>query len=822
MPTVTPREIITGLYAGTFNRAPDEQGLNYWVNQASVAISAGTSVNNVYQTIMDDGNNAGFVAHPTFVTTYGSLNSASFVAQIYQNILGQAGDPNGLTYWEGQLNNSMSRGDMVATFVKDALEFDQTDPKWSSLSPAQLAVAVQRQELLQNKVETSLYFIDTLGNTTNPNTLPLENDPAYLASIAVLNGVTDDSATLNTAKQLVDSANAAADPIDFILNPPSGNVFTANKINFDTTTAADSTEATTTGTDNDIVNTTAAQASGASTVIDGLAGLSDILNITDTTGTNTANLSNNAANIENIEQINLAAGVSQLNLLTADIAGNAGGEVNTLIGVSGISQTLMTEGDVNLIALTTTNIEEISAVDTAASGINVTIDQANLSGLTRLALDDASAGGSDTLILQATTGASTFDFSSIDLDFDTASTLLVNSTASTIDVTVDSSDLVNVALITGESGAATTALHLTGANADGDLSAMTITNIDTVTIGGTTRTLTLDDSDLSSNQYTTITGAGDSLLVFNDTGTQNIDLSNATVSGFTSISVDISNNDDTLVLDATSLSGAVTLIGGASSNIQFTESYDASEISVTTGDFDSLTLDAGVALIVDGDIFSTTPFPSIDGNGTGTLTVNMSSTTLDLSTYALGNTSDIETVINDTSSNDSITASDTKSAGSTMVVNLNKGGNDVVKLKDGSGNVADAMVISDAVTITGFDPSNDQINIETALITTNSVVSKTSGNVDQDSDGIIVLTGTTMSDFTSLNALSAAVGNYSNGATNENMLFAISNVSSTETALYSFIEDGSNVSTVDAADTVTLIGIVEHTGSFDTTDISVF
>ncbi len=822
MPTVTPREIITGLYAGTFDRAPDAQGLNYWINQVNVAISAGISVDNVYKTIMDNGNQGGFVAHPIFATTYDNLNNASFVAQIYQNILGQAGDPNGLIYWEGQLNNNMSRGEMVATFVKDALEFDQTDPQWSSLSPEQLAIAVQRQELLQNKVEVSLYFIDTLGDKTNPNTLPLENDPAYLASIAVLNGVTDDAATLNAAKQLVDSANAATNPIDFILNPPSGNVFSANKIDFNTAIADDSVEATTTGDDNDIVNATAAQVSGTSTVIDGLAGVSDVLNITDTEGTYIADLSNNATNIENIEQINLAAGVSQLNLLTADIAGNAGGEVSTVSGVFGTSQTLMTKGDVNLTELTINNIEEISAVDTTGSGINVTIDQANLSGLTRLVLDDAAAGGSDTLVLQATIGASTFDFSSIDLDFDAGSTLLVNSTASTIDVTVDSDDLTNVTNITGESGAASTALHLTGANADGDLSAMTITNIDTVTIGGTTRTLKLDDNDLSATQYTTITGAGDSLLVFNDTGVQDIDLSNTTVTGFTSISVDVSNNDDTLILDANSLSGAVTLIGGASSNIQFTESYDASEISVTTGDFDSLILDADVDLIVNGDIFTTTPFPSIDGNGTATLTVNMSSSTLDLGAYALGSSSDIQTIINDTSGDDSITASDTKSAGSTMLINLDKGGNDVVKLEDGSGNETDAMVINDAVRVTGFTPSNDQINIETALITTPSVVSKTSGNVDQNSDGIVVLTGTTMSDFSSLNALSVAVGNYANGSANDSMLFAINNVSGTETALYSFVEDGSNAATVDPDDSVTLIAIVEHTGSFDTTDISVF
>ena len=58
-----------------------------------------------------------FINSPEFVSTYGNLNNTAFVNLVYQTVLGRAPDSGGLTFWVGQLNAGMTRGDMMYSFV---------------------------------------------------------------------------------------------------------------------------------------------------------------------------------------------------------------------------------------------------------------------------------------------------------------------------------------------------------------------------------------------------------------------------------------------------------------------------------------------------------------------------------------------------------------------------------------------------------------------------------------------------------------------------------------------------------------------------------
>ena len=816
----TPRETISSLYIATFDRSPDLGGLNFWLTQANSAIAAGTSVRDVYTNIMDGQNSSGgFSSHPVFINNYGSLSNEAFVAQIYQNVLGQAGEPAGVAFWVGQLG-SLTRGEMIVDFVSGALDFNPAN--FTGLSTAQIQAATERQDLLENKVAVALHFVDTLGTTTNITTTPPELDPAYLASVAVLKDVSHESATLTAAKALIDTANANATPIDYLLNPPpSGSTFTVKAANTDFQTndgANDADEGNNTSTGADTINATAVQVSDAATTIDGLA-LSDRLNITNTTGANTADLTKTVASIENVETVSMGAGVSQLNLLSADIAGNTGGEIATLIGDASATQKLQINGSVNLTEVSNSNIEEISITDTAGAGVSVTIDTANLSGVTRLVLDDTNVGSNDSLILS---GAGTFDFSSVALNFDSTGTnalSIVGGLASTL--TVDDTDLNNVGILTGDTtvGVINT-LNFTGVGANGELTGMTVTDIDTVTISGTASTLTLDDNDLSDSQFTTITGAGDSTLAFNDTGGQAIVLTDTTISGFTHISVDNSNDFDAVVLDAESIAaGSVTLHGGADSKIQFTETDNVTGLVVNSGDFRGIILDAGVDIIANSGLLDMGSGTTISGASaaSSSLTINTSTASLDLASYAVSN---INIVINGMSGNDTITGADAKSAGSSMTINIANGASDTVRLEDGSGNIAGGMVIADAVSITGFDGANDQINIETALANGAGIASVASNSVDANT-AISIINNAFIPDFSNLAQLGNTVGTYTNGTAGDTFIIVASNNSS-QTAIYSIIEDGTDVTRIDAADTVTLLGIVTHTGTFDTTDINLY
>ena len=91
-PTQTAGSVYM-LYQATFNRTPDAAGLGYWIAQVDKGANIITTVA------------ATFVTSPEFVAKYGSNPSnASYVDNLYQNVLHRAGESGGVAYWNGQLN----------------------------------------------------------------------------------------------------------------------------------------------------------------------------------------------------------------------------------------------------------------------------------------------------------------------------------------------------------------------------------------------------------------------------------------------------------------------------------------------------------------------------------------------------------------------------------------------------------------------------------------------------------------------------------------------------------------------------------------------
>jgi hypothetical protein len=81
------------LYQATFNRTPDAAGLGYWINAVDKGANIITNVA------------ASFIQSPEFVAKYGSNPSnASYVDNLYQNVLHRAGESGGVAYWNQQLN----------------------------------------------------------------------------------------------------------------------------------------------------------------------------------------------------------------------------------------------------------------------------------------------------------------------------------------------------------------------------------------------------------------------------------------------------------------------------------------------------------------------------------------------------------------------------------------------------------------------------------------------------------------------------------------------------------------------------------------------
>lgn len=86
------------IYQAAFARTPDEAGLSYWIKQ------------------MDGGKTllqvaSDFLFQNEFITAYGAsgtnLNVGDYVAKLYTNVLGRAGEAAGVEYWTSQLASGL-------------------------------------------------------------------------------------------------------------------------------------------------------------------------------------------------------------------------------------------------------------------------------------------------------------------------------------------------------------------------------------------------------------------------------------------------------------------------------------------------------------------------------------------------------------------------------------------------------------------------------------------------------------------------------------------------------------------------------------------
>lgn len=176
------KEQAAALYAAVFNRAPDQAGLNYWIEQESFNVMAES-----------------FVAHPVFTEQYGDLDNQAFVEAIYENVLLGQGDAEGIEFWVGALDAGLSRGEFLASFIDASLNYEGDD-----------AEALLRKDALVNKVTVGLYYTDTFGEATNfpadadIGSADIVNSPVYQKAAAAIENVTADPETVEAAKAEID------------------------------------------------------------------------------------------------------------------------------------------------------------------------------------------------------------------------------------------------------------------------------------------------------------------------------------------------------------------------------------------------------------------------------------------------------------------------------------------------------------------------------------------------------------------------------------------------------------------------------------------
>ena len=624
---------------------------------------------------------------------------------------------------------------------------------------------------------------------------------------SILEGATDFQVKLEGVSSIT-----AAD-----LTLGSGVTATSKQAAFNTATKTHFTEGKALTNEDDTLVTTVAHLAGST--IDGKGG-NDTINVTAASASSTFNFS--GITYSDVETMTIGGNVSGITMNVADLTA---AETNSITGVTGTTQSLtITGGTVDFKPIT---LRKIETIVTPAEGVRYEFDTDNLTNVTSLDLD---AGTADTIEL----AGGTYDFSSITMANTAAGTLDLN-TADNLakTLTVDAADFTGFAGgVAGESTAGITT-SITFNDTD-DISAYTITNVDTVIIGGSDQSLTLDEDDIGgTTNFTTITGSGDSNLVIKDVaiGDGALTLANATVSGFDTITTD--QGDSVLTLDAASLgSTAVTFVGDSTTDITITEDVDLSQVTITSGDYDDLLLSAGVDLTTDSSFWGG-GINAVSGTTTGTITINIDAAgaTLDLGGVTSGAASVVaSTSIIGTTGNDIIETFASKAAGEIFTIATGTGVDTVRIGGEDSGNVhtdnagAFTATLADAVRVTDFDATKDTIAVPSSLFVdgTGAIGSSASGAHNTDtSASFALLTGATLSDFTAENSFYGAVGAV-NATAGDAWYMAVQNTAGTQVGIY-HCDSAANANAILATDDdVTLVALLDVTGTFSTSNMAVY
>lgn len=161
------KEEIAKLYVATFNRAPENGGLNYWLNDSGLKLSQ------IAQSF--------FAEEETQLLYPPSTTHREFIVSVYQNLFNRSPEDSGLNYWEEQLNiSAFSKNRFIEAIISGALNDDAV--------------------ILENKTEVGVAFAD--------NGL---NDAAKAKQL--MSTITHESSTVTAALEFIAGENIRLTPV---------------------------------------------------------------------------------------------------------------------------------------------------------------------------------------------------------------------------------------------------------------------------------------------------------------------------------------------------------------------------------------------------------------------------------------------------------------------------------------------------------------------------------------------------------------------------------------------------------------------------------
>jgi len=174
--TVAMRTEVSQLYVALFGRAPDSEGLGFWVSQRN----SGQSMTQIADAMFATAPARAYF--PTWMT------NQEIIGSFYQNVLGRTADAEGLAFWTGKLNAAgATPGSVITEMITAIAHYDGTDP-----------LGVASAALFNNKVEVAQYYAEDGGGVGN--------------SSIILADVTADSSTVDAAIADIDNGTVGQFP----------------------------------------------------------------------------------------------------------------------------------------------------------------------------------------------------------------------------------------------------------------------------------------------------------------------------------------------------------------------------------------------------------------------------------------------------------------------------------------------------------------------------------------------------------------------------------------------------------------------------------
>ncbi len=308
--TSAMRTQVTELYTSLFGRAPESDGLGYWVTRLGNGEAPAAIAQEMFNTA------AARTYYPSFLT------NEEIVGRFYTNVLGRTADAPGLAFWTARMGvKGATVGSVVLDLIQAVKTYSGTDTD-----------ALTSQTLFNNKVDAGLYYAVNLGGNSSTNT--------------VLSNVTTTSTTA--------SVHAA---IDAIVTPP----VVVPSQTYALTASADTK---TLGAANDTFTATATSFSAGDS-LDGGNGI-DTLAITDNVAA--LNIAVPSATLTSVEKVTIATtGAVGVAAVTAVNGTAAVKEVDTWTIAAGATDTFTVT--YNGIALTSAAVADANAGATAIAAL---------------------------------------------------------------------------------------------------------------------------------------------------------------------------------------------------------------------------------------------------------------------------------------------------------------------------------------------------------------------------------------------------------------------------------------------------------------------